>query len=141
MHSICWRIVGNITNWKCAHQKQTQRDLLQVQISSGVHPASCTMGTGSFPGVKRPGRDADHTPPSSAEVKKELSYTSTYPMGPPGPVTVFPFTNTPVLGAFLSYIDRQFRFNTYVGHLWSKKAFFGIDNDNALVLSRDLLPH
>jgi hypothetical protein len=35
------------------------------------------MGTGSFPGVKRPGRGADHPPPSSAEVKKELSYTST----------------------------------------------------------------
>ena len=31
-----------------------------------------------------------HTPPSSAEVKKELSYTSTHPMGPPGPVTGFP---------------------------------------------------
>jgi hypothetical protein len=31
------------------------------------------MGTGgSFPGSKaRPGRDADHSPPSSAEVKKE----------------------------------------------------------------------
>jgi hypothetical protein len=33
--------------------------------------ASCTMGTRSFPGVKRPGRGADHPPPSSAEVKKE----------------------------------------------------------------------
>jgi hypothetical protein len=30
-----------------------------------------------------------HTHPSSAEVKKELSYTSTHPMGPPGPVTGF----------------------------------------------------
>jgi hypothetical protein len=31
------------------------------------HPASCTMGTGSFPGGKqRPGRDADPSPPSSA---------------------------------------------------------------------------
>jgi hypothetical protein len=29
------------------------------------------MSTGSFPGVKRPGRGADHPPPSSAEVKKE----------------------------------------------------------------------
>jgi hypothetical protein len=39
----------------------------------GAHPASCTMGTGgSFPGGKaRPGRDADRSPPSSAEVKKE----------------------------------------------------------------------
>jgi hypothetical protein len=32
---------------------------------------SCIMGTGSFPGVKRPGRGADHPPPSSAGVKKE----------------------------------------------------------------------
>jgi hypothetical protein len=38
----------------------------------------------------RPGRDADHTPPSIAEVKKEMSYTSTHPMGPSGPVTGFP---------------------------------------------------
>jgi hypothetical protein len=30
-----------------------------------------TMGTGSFPGVKQPGRGADHPPPSSTEVKKE----------------------------------------------------------------------
>jgi len=36
----------------------------------------------SFPGVKRPGRGADHPPPSSAEVKKDYSYTSTHPSGP-----------------------------------------------------------
>jgi hypothetical protein len=41
------------------------------------------MVTRSFPGVKRPGRGADHPPPSSAEVKKEYSYTST-PSGPLG---------------------------------------------------------
>jgi hypothetical protein len=40
-----------------------------VQAGSGVHPASCTMGTGSFPGVKRPGRGVYHPLPSSAEVK------------------------------------------------------------------------
>ena len=28
-----------------------------------------TMGTGSFLGVKRPGRGADHPPPTSAEVE------------------------------------------------------------------------
>jgi hypothetical protein len=46
---------------------------LCVQTGSGAHPASCPMGTGgSFPGGKaRPGRDADHLPPSSAEVKNE----------------------------------------------------------------------
>jgi len=38
-----------------------------VPTGSGAHPASCTMGTGSFPGGKeRPGRDADPSPPSSA---------------------------------------------------------------------------
>jgi hypothetical protein len=26
------------------------------------HPAACTVGTGSFPGVKWPGRGVDHTP-------------------------------------------------------------------------------
>jgi hypothetical protein len=35
---------------------------LCVQTGSGAHPASCTMGT------VRQGRDADHSPPSSAEV-------------------------------------------------------------------------
>ena len=42
-----------------------------VQTDPGAYPASCTMGTGSFPGVKRLGRGADYPPPSSAEVKKE----------------------------------------------------------------------
>jgi hypothetical protein len=46
---------------------------LCVQTGSGAHPASCTMGTGGpFSGGKaRPGRDADHSPPSSAEVVNE----------------------------------------------------------------------
>jgi hypothetical protein len=45
----------------------------QGRFGSGAHPASCPMGTGgSFPGGKaRPGRDADHSPPSSAEVENE----------------------------------------------------------------------
>ena len=43
-----------------------------AQTGPGAHPASCTMGTGSFPGGKnRPGRDADPSPPSSAVVMKE----------------------------------------------------------------------
>jgi hypothetical protein len=47
--------------------------ILGVQTVSGAHPVSCPMGTeGPFPGAKtRPGRDADHSPPSSAEVAKE----------------------------------------------------------------------
>jgi len=43
-----------------------------VQTGLGAHPASCTMGTGSFPGGKEQlGCDADPSPPSSAMVKKE----------------------------------------------------------------------
>jgi hypothetical protein len=46
---------------------------LCVQTGSGAHPASCPMGTGGpFPGAKaRPGRDADHPPPSRAKVVNE----------------------------------------------------------------------
>jgi hypothetical protein len=46
---------------------------LCVQTSSEAHPASYPMSTvGPFPGGKvRLGRDADHSLPSSAEVKKE----------------------------------------------------------------------
>jgi hypothetical protein len=47
------------------------RFFAHVQTGPWAHPASCTMGTGSFAGVKRPGRGADHPPPSSTEVKKE----------------------------------------------------------------------
>jgi hypothetical protein len=46
---------------------------LCVQTGSGAHPASCTMGTGGpfLGGKARPGRDADHSPPSCAEVVNE----------------------------------------------------------------------
>ena len=36
-----------------------------IQTGPGAHPASCTTGTGSFPGVKRPGRGDEPPPPSS----------------------------------------------------------------------------
>jgi len=41
-------------------------------IGPGTDPASCTMGTGYFPGVKRLGRVVYHPPPSSAEVKERV---------------------------------------------------------------------
>jgi hypothetical protein len=45
--------------------------LASVQTGSEARPASYTMGNGGpFPGGKaRPGRDADHSPPSTAVVK------------------------------------------------------------------------
>jgi hypothetical protein len=46
---------------------------LSVQTGSRAHPTSCPMCTeGPFPGGKAwPGRDADHSPLSSAEVKND----------------------------------------------------------------------
>jgi hypothetical protein len=43
----------------------------RVQTGSAAHPTSYPMGTrGSFPGGKAAGGEADHSPPSSVEVKK-----------------------------------------------------------------------
>jgi hypothetical protein len=57
---------------------------LCVQTSSGAHPASCTMGTGGpFPGATaRPGRDADHSPLSSAEVENRQKLYLLSPQAP-----------------------------------------------------------
>ena len=52
-----------------------------VQTDPGAHPAFCTMGTGSFPGVKRLGRSVDHPPHLAPRLKKEQSYTSTPHLG------------------------------------------------------------
>jgi len=38
----------------------------------GNHPTSYTMGTGFFPGVKRPERGVGNPSPSSTEVKERL---------------------------------------------------------------------
>ena len=43
------------------------RSYAPVHTSPGAHPASYTTGTGSFPGVKRLGRDVDQ---SRTEVKE-----------------------------------------------------------------------
>jgi hypothetical protein len=45
---------------------------ISVQSGTEAYPAFYTMGTGSFPGVKQPGRGIDHPPPSSAEVKERV---------------------------------------------------------------------
>jgi hypothetical protein len=57
----------------------------QLHTGSGAHPASYPMGTGDFSsGAKRPGREAYHSPPSSAKVKNAWSYTSTPPVSSHG---------------------------------------------------------
>jgi hypothetical protein len=73
---------------------------LCAQTGSGAHPTSYTVGTGgSFPGGKAGlGRDADHSPPSSAELKKEQELYPVSPKAPPWRVTgplYLTFTHTP----------------------------------------------
>jgi hypothetical protein len=55
-----------------------------VQTGPGAYQASCTIGTGSFPEVKLPGRGVDH--PSSAEVKERVELYLYSPSGPSWPV-------------------------------------------------------
>ena len=63
-----------------------------MKVRFGAHPASYAMGTGSFPGVKRPGRGVDYSPPSSAEVKKRVVLYLYSHSGPSKPVLpVLPF--------------------------------------------------
>jgi hypothetical protein len=51
-----------------------------VQTGSGFHSTPYRMGTGSLSlGVKQQGREADHSPPTSAKVKTMWIYTFTTP--------------------------------------------------------------
>jgi len=52
----------------------------------GAHPASYTMGTGSFPGVKWPGCGIDHPPPPSIKVKERVELYLYCTSGPLQPV-------------------------------------------------------
>jgi hypothetical protein len=64
------------------HSRQGQHIsvLHSVQTVSGAQPAPYTMGTGvDFRGVRRPGREADYSRPSSAEVKNGATI-STLPL-------------------------------------------------------------
>jgi hypothetical protein len=57
-----------------------------VQTSPRAHPASYTMGNGSFPGAKWPGRGVDHPLPPRAEVKERVELYLYSPSGPFWPV-------------------------------------------------------
>ena len=65
-----------------------------VQTGPVAHPASYTMGTGSFPGVKWPGCGVDHPTPSSAGVKERVELYLYSPSGPSWAVIgwTLPFT-------------------------------------------------
>ena len=66
-----------------------------VQNGPGTQPVSYTMGTGSFPQVKRPGRGVDHPPPSSVKVNER---TELYLYSSSGP-------SWPVLGVYFTFFS------------------------------------
>ena len=51
-----------------------------------AYPASCTMGTGSFPRVKRSGCGADHPPPSKRRGHERVELYLYSPSGSSWPV-------------------------------------------------------
>jgi hypothetical protein len=59
---------------------------IRVQTGPVAHPLSYTMGSGSFPGVKRPARGVHLPPPSSTEVKERVELYLYFPSGSLWPV-------------------------------------------------------
>jgi hypothetical protein len=71
-YSLDMRLGGLQSRSGCGGEEKNSHPLRsRVQNGSGAQPASYPMcSESSFPGVKRPGREADHSPPSSAQVKE-----------------------------------------------------------------------
>jgi hypothetical protein len=66
------QFLGGSNNWSL---------LQNVQTCSGAHPASYSLGTGVLLlGINQPQHEANHSPPSSLEVKNEWSCTSASPI-------------------------------------------------------------
>jgi len=80
-----------------------------VQTGSGAHPATYTLGAGSFPGLKRPGRGVDHPSLSSSEVKERIERYLYSPFGPSWHVLGWPLL-------CLYLYTYATRFGLYLGH-------------------------
>jgi len=76
----------------------TARFSTPVQIGLRAHPASCTMGTGSFPEVKSC-RGVDPSPPSSAVGHERVELYLYFPYGLYGMYRA----SVPVQGCTLSF--------------------------------------
>jgi hypothetical protein len=76
--ATCYRLDG------LGFESRWGRDFLSapIQTGPGAHPASYKIGTGSFWGVKQPGRGNDHPPPSIAKVKERVELYLYSPFGP-----------------------------------------------------------
>jgi hypothetical protein len=85
-----------------------------VQTGSAVHPTSYSMGIGAFSrGVKRPGREADHSPPTNAEVRKMLIRTSTPPYTSTVTEESLQFTTSQILFQWLFQLRTLIQFRNH----------------------------
>ena len=76
-----------------------------VQTGPAAHPTSCTMGTGSFPGVKRTGRGPDHPPTSKRRGHERVELYLYSPSGPSWPVIGRTFTFTYTIYDDCRFVD------------------------------------
>jgi hypothetical protein len=78
------KLVGIVTDWTARVRFPAVQNfslLHIVKTDPGAHPASCSMGTdGSSLGVKRQGREADHSHLVQMSVKLELYPHSLIPL-------------------------------------------------------------
>jgi hypothetical protein len=79
-----WNLIQVIQPTRC---NSSTRLLLDVYVWLNMFqpwgpPNPYTVGTGSFLGVKWPGRGAHHPPPPSAEVKERVELYTYFPFGP-----------------------------------------------------------
>jgi len=86
--SVGWYSVVGIATRSCLDSPEIESQW--VKFSALVQPWGSPIllhnGTGPFPGVKRPGRDVDHPPPSSVQVKERVELYLFFPWGSSWPV-------------------------------------------------------
>jgi hypothetical protein len=69
-----------------ANNPHKSKKIAPVQTGPGAHRASYTMGTGYFPGAKRPSCGVDHPPSSGVDVKEGIDLYIYSSPGPSWPV-------------------------------------------------------
>jgi hypothetical protein len=110
-----WFLKGNVSGLRPRIESQWGRFFAHFQTNPGAHPASCTMDTGSFPGLKRPWRGADH-PPLQAPMSR---MNRALPLLPRWPVIEWPlfyiyiyiYKSNPITG-----LDRPIEFQEVEAH-------------------------
>ena len=79
---ICREVVGIATGYGLygpgIESRWGRKFSVPVQARPEAHLASCTIGTGVFLGLKRPGRDADHPPVLAPRLQMGWNYTSAF---------------------------------------------------------------